>query len=182
MLFLHPEAAVLQELVAAIASPRQILLFRLFPDLFQICGSLFFAFENTVLEIIDADQIGNICETVHQMLIDIALPFPFRIEQVIPGFGKEFHGHGMDLIDLGSGAVILRDLLASGCHIAFKGMAGFMGQHFGISACLIEVGEDERHLVFCQSCAVAAEALVGSCFQIKQVCLHHAVEEFSGFL
>ena len=101
MLFLHPEAAALQEFIAVIASPGHELLFNVFPDRAQTCRVRLFTFKYTVLEFIDTDQVCQVREAVCQMFIAVLIALSFRIEEMIPGLCKEFHGHGMDLIDLG---------------------------------------------------------------------------------
>ena len=87
----------------------------------------------------------------------------------------------MDFIDFAGTEEIFRQLLAAACAIGFESVAGLMRQHVNICGGAIEVGEDERRIIFRDESAVSADRLVGLRFQFEQLVLDHEIKELACF-
>ena len=156
---------------------RFVFLFQFFPYFFSLCRCQLRFIVHPVLEFIHHTSIWDKHGCIFQMhLFVIFCIFSFE-EKSIPGFCKEFHGHGVYLCCLHSDICMLPNRIR--CRqISLKSMAAFMRDHIHISACPIKICKDKGCMVIRDIGHITAHCFCFSSEYIQQLIFHHEIKEF----
>ena len=160
------------------AEPGPVFFLQLGPNLFPLQGRHLRVLIDPGLEFVHHSAVGDEVQAVFQ-LVGAELLRLFSKEALVPGAGKQLHGHGVDFRALHGGGGVFQIPQVPG-PIGGKGVAGLVGQHLHVVYGAVKVGEDKGALIAGQLRAVTAAGLALFALQIEELVLHHKIEELPG--